>query len=220
MSRTKNRLIRWFVRIAIPIAVVSVHMAFGISFSKALLLLFVYSAAVASIAASPFMFTWPLAFVARRVLQLYGVQESYPDGKSVGFVVRCLGLGILVPFFLIAIFMLAQLPFSFQQIWGIACMLFMLAGTILILTVDLVRPPRAQTVGAPNGEDDDFPDISNLVGCRGFTTTPMRPCGKVALNGVKYDAMSEHEFLDRDTPIQVISAKDGTLRVRALPYGA
>lgn len=53
----------------------------------------------------------------------------------------------------------------------------------------------------------------NLVGKTGITQTVMRPSGKVLIDGTLYDAYSQREFIEANTPIVVLSQEGSSLAV-------
>ena len=52
------------------------------------------------------------------------------------------------------------------------------------------------------------------VGAIGESITPLRPSGFVRIDGRRLDASAEGNLIDAATPIEVISIRDGQLRVR------
>jgi len=60
-------------------------------------------------------------------------------------------------------------------------------------------------------------DMDYFVGCEGKALTILRPSGTVELNGVRLDAITNGEFLEAGTPIQVEKVEGRRMVVRALP---
>ncbi len=52
------------------------------------------------------------------------------------------------------------------------------------------------------------------IGSSGESITPLRPAGFVRIDGKRLDATAEGDLIDAGTPIEVISIRDGQLRVR------
>jgi membrane-bound serine protease (ClpP class) len=52
------------------------------------------------------------------------------------------------------------------------------------------------------------------VGTVGEAITPLRPSGFVRIDGRRLDASAEGNLIDAGTPIEVVSVRDGQLRVR------
>jgi len=57
---------------------------------------------------------------------------------------------------------------------------------------------------------------THLIGKSGFAQTPLRPVGNVCVDNQKYQAISESGFIEKDTPISVISVRNNDLIVRRL----
>jgi len=57
---------------------------------------------------------------------------------------------------------------------------------------------------------------ATLIGQSADTETVLRPAGKVRLNGVTYDAVSEGEYVNAGTKVVVLRVSAGTLVVRAV----
>lgn len=53
------------------------------------------------------------------------------------------------------------------------------------------------------------------VGATGEAITPLRPAGFVRIDGRRLDASAESDLIDAGTQIEVVSVRDGQLRVRA-----
>ena len=52
------------------------------------------------------------------------------------------------------------------------------------------------------------------VGETGEAITPLRPGGFVRMNGRRIDATAEGDLIDAGTPVEVVSVRDGQVRVR------
>jgi membrane-bound ClpP family serine protease len=52
------------------------------------------------------------------------------------------------------------------------------------------------------------------VGDSGEAITPLRPAGFARINGRRMDATAEGDLIDAGTPIEVVSVRDGQVRVR------
>lgn len=55
-----------------------------------------------------------------------------------------------------------------------------------------------------------------MKGKQGVTHTVLRPAGKVMINGVLYDACTRGEYVEKDTPVEVIEDETTTLKVKAI----
>lgn len=58
------------------------------------------------------------------------------------------------------------------------------------------------------------PEQSSLVGARGQAVTPLRPTGKAIFVGIRRDVVSEAEFLDAGTTVEVLRISGAQLVVR------
>jgi membrane-bound ClpP family serine protease len=52
------------------------------------------------------------------------------------------------------------------------------------------------------------------VGDAGEAITPLRPGGFVRIGGRRIDATAEGDLVDAGTPVEVVSVRDGQVRVR------
>jgi membrane-bound serine protease (ClpP class) len=60
------------------------------------------------------------------------------------------------------------------------------------------------------------PQERTLVGAQGEAVTPLRPTGKALFDGVRRDVVSEAEFLDVGTTVEVLRTSGAQLVVRRL----
>lgn len=56
-------------------------------------------------------------------------------------------------------------------------------------------------------------ELAQFVGKTGVTTTVLRPSGKIEIDGVVYDAVSQNEFLDAGTSVRVVKYENTQLYV-------
>jgi len=56
-----------------------------------------------------------------------------------------------------------------------------------------------------------------LVGKHGTTQSPLRPSGIALIDGKRVDVVSEGEFIDRDTAIEVTHTEGARIVVAPLP---
>ncbi|MGA1224210.1 MAG: NfeD family protein [Phycisphaerales bacterium] len=61
--------------------------------------------------------------------------------------------------------------------------------------------------------DDARPELPP-IGATGTAITPLRPSGFVRIDGRRLDASAEGDLIDAGTEIEVVSTRDGHLRVR------
>ena len=60
------------------------------------------------------------------------------------------------------------------------------------------------------------PDLSALVGSEGVAFSDLRPSGVVKIDTKRYDAVTQGDFIDEDTPVKVIGIQAYSLLVEAL----
>jgi membrane-bound serine protease (ClpP class) len=58
-------------------------------------------------------------------------------------------------------------------------------------------------------------NYENLIGCSGESATVLRPSGMVVLNGKKYSAVTEGEFIEKGAKIMVEKVEGSRIVVRA-----
>ena len=58
--------------------------------------------------------------------------------------------------------------------------------------------------------------LFHLIGKQGITTTLLRPSGKIEIENVSYDAISEFGHIERDTTIEVIKFENSQLIVKKI----
>ena len=56
-----------------------------------------------------------------------------------------------------------------------------------------------------------------LIGATATALTPLRPTGKVIIDGRRYDARCEAALVDADTEVRVIDVRGADLLVRPAP---
>ena len=59
-------------------------------------------------------------------------------------------------------------------------------------------------------------DMQVLVGRRGRTTSVLRPAGIGDFDGVRLNVVTEGEFIERNTPIEIVSANGTRIVVRSM----
>jgi membrane-bound serine protease (ClpP class) len=60
------------------------------------------------------------------------------------------------------------------------------------------------------------PVLSPLIGKEGITATVLRPSGKVIIDGVYYDSVSESGFIEKGAGVVVVRFANAQLYVEAL----
>ena len=60
------------------------------------------------------------------------------------------------------------------------------------------------------------PDLSSLVGKEGTAATVLRPSGKVSVDGVFYDVISESGFIEKGGKVKVVRFENAQVYVENL----
>lgn len=81
-------------------------------------------------------------------------------------------------------------------------------GRLLVLT----RGRKADREGTPEAER-----LGSLVGKRGVALGPLRPVGKIRVDGATWDARTERGMIGQGTEIEVIKARGTDVVVRTAP---
>jgi membrane-bound serine protease (ClpP class) len=63
-----------------------------------------------------------------------------------------------------------------------------------------------QEVSGAGGAAGVAYELDNLVGSSGMANTALRPAGIVVIDGRKYDVVSDGDFIEKGTPVKVVSA--------------
>lgn len=69
-------------------------------------------------------------------------------------------------------------------------------------------------IPARTGAESPSAQRAPAVGDLGEALTPLRPAGFIRLDGRRIDATAEGDMVDAGTPIEVVSIRDGHVRVR------
>ena len=95
---------------------------------------------------------------------------------------------------------------------GVIVLLFLLFGARLI---SKGRLPRKLILN--QGEEDyrSSEDLSALAGAVGKALTVLRPAGLAEINGRRLDVVTRGEFLEKDSPVEVLETAGGRIVVRA-----
>ena len=56
--------------------------------------------------------------------------------------------------------------------------------------------------------------LESMIGRMGTAQTVLRPSGKVLIDGKVYDAFTRGEYIERGTPVEVISEETTSLKVK------
>ncbi|MEG1500559.1 MAG: NfeD family protein, partial [Clostridiales bacterium] len=98
-----------------------------------------------------------------------------------------------------------------------------LAGSIVLIAISLknrrTRKLWSKIILSQKQENKEGYSSQNLVqenllGCYGLAVTPLRPAGTAIFDNKRIDVVTEGEFLDKDTPIEVIEVSGGRVVVK------
>lgn len=157
------------------------------------------------------------------------------------FLIFLIGFGLLLVFIELLIlpgFGAAGLPGSLLVLIGIGIAwwkfgfktaLTYTGGTLVlviplaIIALSLIRRTRvgkAFILSTTQNRDAGFQatrsGLANLVGKSGKTLTPLRPAGAALINGQRVDIVTQGEFVDAETEIEVILVEGNRVVVRSL----
>lgn len=59
-------------------------------------------------------------------------------------------------------------------------------------------------------------DLQYLVGKKGITTTGLRPAGRVLIEGVEFDVISDGRFIEKDEEVEIYKISNSSLVVKAV----
>lgn len=74
-------------------------------------------------------------------------------------------------------------------------------------------PLRQMALNADLEEAVSSPNLTQLIGKAGTAATVLRPSGKVSIEGVSYDGVSEAGFIEKGTPVQVVRFENAQVYV-------
>lgn len=74
----------------------------------------------------------------------------------------------------------------------------------------------SKNIESTSGYISNEPDLLNLVGKEGSTVTDLRPSGTVLIDDKKIDAVSESEFIKRNTKVKIIKIEGSKVIVRTV----
>jgi membrane-bound serine protease (ClpP class) len=97
-----------------------------------------------------------------------------------------------------------------------AVALIVVGGKKLLESKRFKRMTLQHTLDSSEGYTSNFTP-ENLLGKQGLAYTVLRPSGKVIIDGTIYDATTRGNFVDKDTPVEVIEQEGTTLRVKTSP---
>lgn len=102
------------------------------------------------------------------------------------------------------------------------CVIFVLISVLVAVLMVLVTKGKIKTkiilddsLEKDNGYISSR-DLQYLVNKKGVTTTGLRPAGKVSVEGIEFDAISEGRFIDKGVNIVVTKTSNSSLVVKAV----
>lgn len=109
--------------------------------------------------------------------------------------------------------------FLHSLLWGFASLALSLGGAPFAIGYGLrlwTSTPLARRAVLSTELPPPRPDAARPAsGTAGIARTPMRPVGRVEIDGTLHDAIAEGEFIDPGQAVEVVSGDSGSLRVRA-----
>ena len=95
---------------------------------------------------------------------------------------------------------------------AVIVLIFLIIGARL---VSRGRLPKRLILDQAEDSYRSSEDESALVGARGTALTVLRPAGLAELSGRRLDVVTRGEFLEKDSPIEVVETAGGRIVVRA-----
>lgn len=68
----------------------------------------------------------------------------------------------------------------------------------------------------PNKPYTHADTLTHLIGSKGYTETPLRPVGEISVEGDKYVATSEYDYVEKGCQVIVIAVKHSNLIVKTI----
>lgn len=102
------------------------------------------------------------------------------------------------------------------------CVIFVLISVLVAVLMMLVTKGKIKTKIILNDsleKDNGYissRDLQYLVNKKGVTTTGLRPAGKVSVEGVEFDAISEGRFIEKGVDVIVTKTSNSSLVVKAV----
>ncbi|MBQ4284768.1 MAG: serine protease [Lachnospira sp.] len=100
--------------------------------------------------------------------------------------------------------------------------IFVLLSVLIVVMMTLIAKGKIRTrIILEDKLDKDSGYISNndlqyLVGKRGITTTGLRPAGRVMIEGVEFDVISDGRFIDENVEVEIYKISNSSLVVKAV----
>jgi membrane-bound serine protease (ClpP class) len=108
-------------------------------------------------------------------------------------------------------------------VWAVAVALAALVGLLLLLFVGGVCFTKSRLFGQmvlPDTQDTQKGYLAprytdTLIGQQGIAQTPLHPVGQVQVKNIRYDAKTQGNYIEKGTPIVVMSIEGTLLTVQA-----
>ena len=92
------------------------------------------------------------------------------------------------------------------MIWGIVAIL--IAVPVFVVTMIFFFRSRASRIFVQEekiiGDSSDIPSLTQLIGKHGKAISPLRPSGIALIDKVRYDVVTDGEFIDKGVRITVV----------------
>jgi len=119
---------------------------------------------------------------------------------------------------IVCIFVTAQTVMQGLILTGIFFVLLLILLGIFLALVSKGRLPGRMILRESETIDQGFTgtkDLSHLMGKTGDVTNTCRPVGSVDFDGIKYDAVSRGEFIEKGTAVEVIEIEGNRIVVKS-----
>ena len=95
---------------------------------------------------------------------------------------------------------------------AVIVLIFLIVGARFVSKGKL---PKRLILDQEEGDYSSSEDLSALAGAVGKTLTVLRPAGLAEINGRRLDVVTRGEFLEKDSPVEVLETAGGRIVVRA-----
>ena len=108
-----------------------------------------------------------------------------------------------------------------QAIMIIAIILILLTVFVVIMTFLLYKGVLKSPIVLKDKQEKETgyissTDLEYLIGKQGITTTALRPAGRVKIEGVEFDVISDGRFIEKDKKVVIYKISNSSLVVKEI----
>ncbi|MEM8606387.1 MAG: NfeD family protein [Myxococcota bacterium] len=97
---------------------------------------------------------------------------------------------------------------------GVTATVSLLVAGLMLYVVPKSKAGKKMVLEHDQAEAVSQRDRSDLLGRRGVTVTPLRPTGRVRFGKIEVDVVTEGEYIDPDTEVEVMTVEGPRVVVR------